>query len=44
MLFTGADPGSEVRGDVLKIIARSGGRRGNFWGISCEKLRFDAKK
>ena len=28
----------------LKKIAPSGGRRENFWGISCEKSRFYAKK
>ena len=39
----GADPGFQARG-VLKKIAPSGGRRGNFWGISCEKSRFYAKK
>jgi hypothetical protein len=27
-----------------KKIAPSGGRRENFWGISCEKSRFYAKK
>ena len=31
-------------GGVLKKIAPSGGRRENVWGISCEKLRFYAKK
>ena len=31
-------------GGALKKIAPSGGRRQNFWGISCEKLRFHAKK
>jgi hypothetical protein len=40
----GADPGFKVRGGALKKIAPSGGRRGNFWGISCEKSRFYAKK
>jgi hypothetical protein len=34
---TGADPGFQVRGGALKKIAPSGGRRENFWGISCEK-------
>ena len=33
----GADPGFQVRGGALKKIAPSGGRRGNFWVISCEK-------
>ena len=40
----GADPGFQVRGGALKKIAPSGGRRENFWGISCEKSRFYAKK
>ena len=31
-------------GGALKIIAPSGGRREIFWGISCEKSRFYAKK
>jgi hypothetical protein len=35
--ITGADPGFQVRGSVLKNIAPSGGRREHFWGISCEK-------
>jgi hypothetical protein len=43
--ISGADPGFQVRGeDALKKIAPSGGRRGNCWGISCEKSRFYAKK
>ena len=42
--LTGADPGFQVRGGALKKIASSGGRRENFWGISCEKSRFNAKK
>ena len=42
--FPGADPGFQVRGGALKKIAPSGGRRENFWGISCEKSRFYAKK
>jgi hypothetical protein len=41
---SGADPGFQVRGDGLKKIAPSGGRLENFWGISCEKSRFYAKK
>ena len=44
---TGADPGFQVRGGgggALKENAPSGGRRENFWGISCEKSRFYAKK
>jgi hypothetical protein len=44
MTFTGADPGIPVREGALKKIAPSGGRRENFWGISCEKSRFYAKK
>ena len=45
-MYTGADPGFQVRGGGpgLKKIAPSGGRRENFWGISCEKSRFNAKK
>jgi hypothetical protein len=39
---TGADPGFQVSG--ADLIAPSGGRRDNFWGISCEKSRFYAKK
>jgi hypothetical protein len=42
--LAGADPGFQVRGDVLKKIAPSGGRRENFLGISCENSRFYAKK
>jgi hypothetical protein len=38
------DPGFLVSGGALKKIAPSGGRRENFWGISCEKSRFYAKK
>jgi hypothetical protein len=37
-LFTGVDPGFQVRGGgALKKIEPSGGRRENCWGISCEK-------
>jgi hypothetical protein len=36
---SGADPEFQVRGGALKKIAPSGGRRENFWGISCEKSR-----
>jgi hypothetical protein len=43
-LYAGADPGFQVRGGALKKIAASGGRREKFWGISCEKSRFYAKK
>jgi hypothetical protein len=42
--FTGADPGFQVKGGALKKNGLSGGRHGNFWGISCEKSRFYAKK
>jgi hypothetical protein len=42
--YTWADPGFQVRGGALKKIAPSEGRRENFWGISCEKSRFYAKK
>ena len=42
--ISGADPGFQVRGGALKKIAPSRGRRENFWGISCEKSRFYAKK
>ena len=44
VLITGADPGFQVRGGALKKIAPSRGRLENFWGISCEKSRFYAKK
>ena len=40
----GADPGFQVRGGALNKIAPYRGRRENFWGISCEKSRFYAKK
>jgi hypothetical protein len=42
--MTGADPEFQARGGALKKIAPSGGRLENFWGISCEKSRFYAKK
>ena len=42
--ISGVDPGFQVRGGALKKIAPSGGRRDKFWGISCEKSRFYAKK
>ena len=40
------DPGFQVRGGggALKKNAPSGGRHENYWGISCEKSRFYAKK
>ena len=34
----------KLGGGALKKIAPSRGRRELFWGISCEKPRFDAKK
>ena len=40
----GADPGFQVRGVKFLKIAPSGGRREQFWGISCEKSLFYAKK
>jgi hypothetical protein len=44
-MIAGADPGFQVRGGgTLKKIAPSGGRHEHFWGISCEKSRFYAKK
>ena len=36
-LYSGADPGFQVRGGALKKIAPSEGKRENFWGVSCEK-------
>jgi hypothetical protein len=44
LYVTGADPGFQVRGSILKKIAPGGGRREIFGGISCEKARFYAKK
>jgi len=44
VVYTGADPGFQVREGALKKIAPRGGRRENIWGISCEKSRFYAKK
>ena len=42
---TGADPGFQVRGGgALKKFAQSRGKCKNFWGISCEKSQFYAKK
>jgi hypothetical protein len=43
-MFSGADSGFQVRGGALKKTAPNGGRREHFWGISCEKSRFYAKK
>ena len=34
----------KLGGGALKKIVPSGGRREHFWGISCEKSRFYAKK
>jgi hypothetical protein len=34
----------KLGGGALKKIEPSGGRRENFWGTSCEKSRFYAKK
>jgi hypothetical protein len=39
-----ADPGFQVRGGALKIIAPSGARREIILGISDEKSRYYAKK
>jgi hypothetical protein len=44
MTISGAHPGFQVKGVALKKIAPSGGRREHFWGVSCEKSRFYAKK
>jgi hypothetical protein len=42
---SGVDPGFQVGGgDTLKKIVPSGVRRESFWGISCEKSQFYAKK
>jgi hypothetical protein len=43
-MISGVDPGFQVREGAFKKIAPSGGRREHFWGISCEKSRFYAKK
>ena len=42
--FQGRIQDFKLGGGALKKIAPSGGRRENFWGISCEKSRFYAKK
>jgi hypothetical protein len=34
----------KLGGDTLKKIVPSGGKREHFWGISCKKSRFYAKK
>ena len=43
-LFQGRIQDFKLGGGALKKIAPSRGRRENFWGISCEKSRFYAKK
>jgi hypothetical protein len=42
--FQGRIQDFKLRGAHLNKIAPSGGRRENFWSISCEKSRFYAKK
>jgi hypothetical protein len=42
--YPGADPGFQVRGAHLKKLRRAEGGAKFFWGISCEKSRFYAKK
>ena len=44
--ISGADPGFQVRGvgAHLKKLRRAEGGAKIFWGISCEKSRFYAKK
>ena len=42
--ISGADPGFQVRGGALKKLRRVEGGAKFFWGISCEKSRFYAKK
>jgi hypothetical protein len=42
--FQGRIQDFKLGGGVLKKIAPSGERREHFWGISCEKSRFYAKK
>ena len=42
--ISGTDPGFQARGGALKKCAQSEGRREHFWGVSCEKSRFYAKK
>ena len=41
---SGADPGFQVRGGALKKNCTEQREARNFWGISCEKSRFYAKK
>jgi hypothetical protein len=43
-VFEGRIQDFKLGGGALKKIAPSGGRREHFWGISCEKSRFCAKK
>ena len=42
--YSGADPGFQIRGGILKKIAPSGGMREMFLGIWSEKSRFYVKK
>ena len=44
LIYQGRIQDFKLGGGALKKIAPSGGRRENFWGISCEKSRFYAKK
>jgi hypothetical protein len=43
-MFQGRIQDFKLEGGALKKIAPSGRRRENFWGTSCEKSRFYAKK
>jgi hypothetical protein len=43
-IYQGRIQDFKLGGGALKKIAASGGRREKFWGISCEKSRFYAKK
>ena len=43
-IFQGRIQDFKLGGGALKKIAPSRGRREHFWGISCEKSRFYAKK
>ena len=43
-IYQGRIQDFKLGGAQLKKIAPSGGRRENFWGISCENSRFYAKK
>jgi hypothetical protein len=44
ILYQGRIQDFKLGGGAVKKIAPSGGRREHFWGISCEKSRFYAKK